>query len=150
MICQHQGVLPPSLSDCKPYYNDLETSITPASVLFSLLQPGGIQSNKNNALTQNFAKLLGGILLNGLPLLSLDDYVILSDFTNMNIKTSMRDEILSSPVLRGRFGNFLTVRNKEIRFTPDNCWTRLFYQYLLETSDVIKVPNIMLLVFIYF
>lgn len=79
------------------------------------------------------------VVLLGLPLAGLDDYVFMSDFVNNNLDPKTLGELTSSPLLGGKFSNFLNVRSNEIRLVPDNCWTRGFADYLKETSSVAKV-----------
>jgi hypothetical protein len=88
---------------------------------------------------KHFAKLLGSIMMNGLPLLGLDDFVHASDFVNGNLDTKTQQEIIQSPLLNGQFGNFLNVRNLQIRLSPMNCWTTAFVKHLKKTSAIIKV-----------
>lgn len=78
-------------------------------------------------------------MMNGLPLLGLDDYVHASDLVNENIDKNSRSYVMNSPVFRGQFGTFLGVRELQIRLSPDNCWTRSFVKHLRATSTMIKV-----------
>jgi hypothetical protein len=128
---------------CQPYFpppeesneNTGETPLT-TTLLFDFMSGKGMN---NKADLKHFAKLLGGIMMNGLPMLGLDDFVHASDFVNQNLHSKAQEEITKSPILSGQFGNFLNVRNLQIRLSPNNCWTNAFAKYLRQTSTIIKV-----------
>jgi hypothetical protein len=75
----------------------------------------------------------------GLPFAGLDDYVFMSDFINSKLDPGTLQELESSPLIGGKFSNFLNVRQNEIRLVPNNCWTRNFADYLQQTSSVVEV-----------
>jgi hypothetical protein len=140
MTCNHNGVKTPSVyKDCKPYFGNHvsgpDVTVTPSSLLFSFLNP----NSRGDELALKIMKLLGGVMLNGIPVLSLDDFIFMSDFLNENIDSSMKRRITESPIIDGMFGNILGVRMKQIRLSPDNCWTRGFLTYLHNTSESSKV-----------
>jgi len=88
--------------------------------------------------------LLTGLILNGFPLLDLENYVILSDFVKSTIFTNITIAETLGPNFLALFGNLLYVRNLELRFAPDNCWTQVFIdsQEALKVSQLIKWNNI--------
>lgn len=109
-----------------------------SNVLLSLLQPSsGISSGgprKDFEDAANFAEVIGSMLLNGLPVVGLDDWFSLSDFMNANIQPEMRSRLMQYTAIKGRFVNLLGVRDLELGFTPNNCWTRALIQHLNETT----------------
>jgi hypothetical protein len=69
-------------------------------------------------------------MMNGLPLLGLNDYVVLSDFVGQQIGQSTKATLLSSPGYKEKFHNFLEVRSNRIFLYPDSCWTRQLVEYM--------------------
>lgn len=143
MICYQQNIGDKPIGKCKPYLPDNETtlnqphlSISPTTFLFDLFDES---NSKHRVNLKQLAKLLGSVMLNGLPFLGLDDFVHSSDFVNRNLPKRTQEYITNSPLLSGQFGNFLNVRNLQIRLSPDNCWTNDFVKYLKKTSAIIKV-----------
>jgi hypothetical protein len=152
MICTPPS--PPSSGDpvindltprCQPYIppseesnqNSKQTSLT-TTFLFDFVNGKGMN---NEVDLKHFAKLLGGIMMNGLPMLGLDDFVHASDFVNRNLHSQTQVAITKSPLVSGQFGNFLNVRNLQIRLSPNNCWTNAFAKYLKQTSTIIQVEG---------
>ena len=78
----------------------------------------------------------------GLPFAGLDDYVFMSDFINHKMDPSTLEALNSSPLIGGKFSNFMNVRKNGIRLVPDNCWTRNFAEYLQQTSSVVEVSPV--------
>lgn len=138
---EHKNSWSPQSAKCQPYVppdelNQNHHTISPTTFLFHFLNG---KTDDNPVDIKHFAKLLGSIMMNGLPLLGLDDYVHVSDFVNHNLDKKTATEISQSPLLSGQFGNFLNVRNLQIRLSPQNCWTNAFVKYLKKTSSIIKV-----------
>ena len=77
-----------------------------------------------------------------LPFAGLDDYVFMSDFINHKMDPSTLEALNSSPLIGGKFSNFMNVRKNGIRLVPDNCWTRNFAEYLQQTSSVVEVSPV--------
>lgn len=100
-----------------------------------------IDTNNNNNELSNFIELLSSLMMNGIPLVGLDDYVYISDFLNSQLGTMGKDDLLNSNnnKYKSKFGNFLDIRNKQLRLVPDNEITNEFYQYLLNSSTVANV-----------
>jgi hypothetical protein len=154
MICQPKDLTHSSLSSlsphdatptCQPYIPPEELNkkvhpISPTTILLHILDQKTDDSNRVDM--KHFAKLLGSIMMNGLPLLGLDDFVHASDFVNRNLDTKTQQEIIQSPLLNGQFGNFLNVRNLQIRLSPTNCWTLAFVKHLKKTSAIINVCHL--------
>ena len=100
-------------------------------------EPQSIDSAFKDA--SNFAQVVGSMLLNGLPVLGLDDWFSLSDFMNANMNSHMRARLMQYTSIRGRFINLLGVRDLSLAFTPDNCWTRALINHLNKTTANFKV-----------
>lgn len=83
--------------------------------------------------------LIASLVFNGVPLLDLSDYVRLSDYINTVIGEEGIKRLLSIPIVKEKFGNLLSIRTKEIRITPSNCFTRSFHTFLVNSSQVAKV-----------
>lgn len=147
MICYQDILNNKPIGKCKPYLPNNQTelqphlSISPTTFLFDLFQEKKPKHNQN---IKQLAKLLGSVMMNGLPFLDIDDFVHASDFVNRNIPEHTKSYITQSPLLSGQFGNFLNVRNLQIRLSPDNCWTKYFVEYLKKHSKIIKVSFIIL------
>lgn len=109
--------------------------MSPSEFLFGLLTSGNADGTK----TAMVSKLLSSIMMNGLPLLGLYDYVEMSDVINSYIGKRVKSEVLGNSAYRDKFGNFLDVRQKEIRITPRNCWTLKFYDAIKLHSQELKV-----------
>jgi hypothetical protein len=117
-----------------------------SNVLLNLLQPdsssGGINSGTSDPdfeSTYEFVQVIGSTLLNGLPVLGLDDWFSLADFMNANINTDMRERLMRYTSIKGRFINLLGVRNLKLLFTPDNCWTHSLIEHLNKTTTNFRV-----------
>ena len=152
MICSPKGPLFPKLSECKPfsssdeYHKTHDENISPTIALLNLLQTGTLESKDNNPensnQTQNsydVASLLGSLIMNGLPLIGLHDFISFSDFINNNIGDETKRNIIKSTIYREKFSNFLDIRKKELRIVPNNCWSSAFIEYLSDQSDVFQV-----------
>lgn len=108
-----------------------------AAVLLNLIHNNGQllgHEEDKNAETRRFVELLSSIMMNGLPLLGLDDYVRMSDFLNTNLGKNGKDKLLSNDVYRDRFSNFLNVRHNKLLFVPDTCLTNMFRSYLTNNT----------------
>jgi len=110
--------------------------LTPSDLLFNKLSTGMLLTDQDE--TSQFAGLLSSLMMNGLPLLGIDDFVHFSDFVNTHLGSKLTTKILSSPGYKEKFSNFLEVRTNHILFYPDNCWTREFILYLKSSSRVFK------------
>lgn len=77
--------------------------------------------------------------LSGLPFAGLDEFVQMSDFIGHHLDPGTLHALDASPLVGGKFSNFLNVRSSDIRLVPNNCWTREFAVYLQKTSFVAKV-----------
>jgi hypothetical protein len=88
---------------------------------------------------------LSSLLMNGIPLVGLEDYVRISDLVNRYIGRNTRTYITSSSLLRDQFSNLLDVRDKSLLLTPDNCLTRGFFNHLTRTSNILSTLHIRVL-----
>ena len=142
MICEPSVSSIPGISDCRPYDRTeaLESSIddapTPINNLIKVLRTG--KSTSHQSLT-DIASLFGSLIMNGFPIIGMDDFVHLSDLMNDQLGPSSKSRILSMTVFQERFGNFLLVRSRQLRIAPANCWTSSFVTYLEKHSKVMKV-----------
>lgn len=150
MQCQpdfRTGVIDPAscvaVSDASRESRGGDTTLA-SDVLVKLLQsdtspnkPDSLDSAFKDAST--FAQVVGSMLLNGLPVLGLDDWFALSDFLNANINSHMRARLMQYTSIKGRFINLLGVRDLSLTFTPDNCWTRALINHLNKTTANFKV-----------
>lgn len=115
-----------------------------SNVLQNLLRPDtmtdGISDVDNDFKeTADFAEAVGSSLLNGLPVLGLDDWFMLSDLMNKHINAGMLQRLMQYSSIKGRFINLLGVRDLQLAFTPDNCWTRSLIDYLNKSTENFKV-----------
>ena len=131
---------------CKPYtttpskLHANDEGLSPATALLQLIETGSIVSDDNSRQSAlDVATLLGSLIMNGFPLLGLDDFISLSDFINSNLGNGPRSQIMSSTVFEERFGNFLQVRERQFRIAPSNCWTNEFINHLKAQSNIFEV-----------
>ena len=116
-----------------------------SNVLLNLIQPDSSTSGNSGNGEQHFeeayqfAQAVGSTLLNGLPLLGLDDWISLSDFLNENMNSDMRGRLMKYTALKGRFINLLGVRGLKLSFMPNNCWTRALVNHMNSTTRSFKV-----------
>lgn len=118
---------------------DSNEELSPTDILLNVLYHGSMFDEKTNK--NEFAQLLSSILMNGFPLLGVNDFIKLSDFINHNLGESGREKLLNYAATKEQFGNLLDIRNKEIRLTPKNCWTKLFSHHLQKESNYIVVDD---------
>ena len=126
-----------SKMQCTPMDTVSDTSMTDLSTtefILSTLQGGGSVTSDSQE-TSEFAGLLSSLLMNGLPLLGLDDYVYLSDFVNENIGKQSKEKLMTYPGYKDKFGNLINVRSNKLRFSPKSYWADEFIYYLRNTSQ---------------
>ena len=147
LICAPGLKYQPGITECKPTGdNRPDGALSPADLLINLLSTGNILSDSNDPNSaHDFAGLLSSIMMNGAPMLGLDDFVHLSDFVNKNLGSEGRNQIMNSPAYSDKFGNFLDVRKRELRITPYSCWTESFLYHLNKNSLIAKVSNELLI-----
>lgn len=138
VMCDLKHLNPVSLSNCQPIEDKINPSmnsdISPAELFFDMYT--GNQAP--TAYSNDIVKLMSSIMMNGLPLLDLDDFVYFSDMVNSIMGKKQKRQLMSLTSYRDKFGNFLDVREKELRFTPINCWTKNFIRHLRKTSTVLR------------
>lgn len=123
--------------ECRPDgYNPDRASkgLSTSDVLFNKLSTGFLVSDSSEA--TKFVALLSSIMMNGLPLLGLDDFIHFSDFVSNRMGKSARDLFLSAPGYKEKFSNFLDVRSNHLLLYPDNCWTQEFVSYLQSNTKL--------------
>jgi hypothetical protein len=79
------------------------------------------------------------MMMNGVPLLDTEDYIMFSNYIRDSITEEKRKTITDYPVYGDIFDNLLNVGNKSIILSPANCWTRLLADYLSEFPVIAKV-----------
>jgi hypothetical protein len=130
--------------DVKPKCGRVDhESVTPSDLLFDIIGDGKGSYNQDKSF-KKISDLLVRIMMNGLPLLGLDDFVFLSDFVNSQIGEDEKKQLMSFPASSQRFGSFLGAREKEIRLAPHSCWTTEFVGQLYNSSAVAKVTKSLL------
>jgi hypothetical protein len=112
-----------------------------------------INSNNNNNIKSkqhndkqlvtptNIIGLLSSIMMNGIPLLGLNDFILLSDSVNKLIGSHGIKELLLIPGYKEKFSNFLNIRNKTLIFCPISCWTLSLIKYFNENIELFKELN---------
>ena len=140
LVCAPGTTYRPGISQCRPTEdNRPDGDVSPADVLINLLTTGSIMSDATDPNSaHDFAGLLSSIMMNGAPMLGLDDFVHLSDFVNKNLGPHGRGQIMNSTAYRDKFGNFLDVRRRELRIAPYSCWTGQFLSHLNKNSLIAK------------
>ena len=89
--------------DCSPLNIKDPNSgeLSPAYVLMKALGDGGLLYSSSTAKEINqFVDMLSSIMMNGIPLVGIDDFVFLSDFINKKLGVEGRKRLLESPVYR--------------------------------------------------
>lgn len=114
--------------------------LSPSDLLFNILTHGNMMYDDPSK-TSQVATLLSKIMMNGIPMLGLDDYIALSDFVVSNLGKKGTQQLLNSPGYSDRFRNFLNIRHSQIRIAAKNCFSIGFLDYLQRSSDVIKVGD---------
>jgi ABC-type lipoprotein export system ATPase subunit len=132
---------------CKPSHNNFDDKsyynskiLSPTDILFNIIdnKPNTIRDIKT---IKEISNLLSNVIMNGVPLFSIDDYVYLSDLINKNIGEKNRNNMITN-VYHDSFTNILDIRIKEIKLAPRNCYTILFLEYLYKSSKIAKKLNI--------
>ena len=127
---------------CMPYKDSTSkhNKLTPSDLLFDVIgSQSGTHSTQESQQLQQLTSLISSMMMNGLPLLGLADYIYLSDFANKYVNNGTKNKLMSYPGYRDKFGNFLSARNRELRITPRSCWAAEFAWHLRNTSDSAKV-----------
>jgi hypothetical protein len=129
---------------CVPYRDTSQPNsnhkhkLTPSDLLFDMIGSQQRASEDSKQL-QQLTTLIASMMMNGLPLLGLADYIYLSDFANNHINDKDKSKLMTYPGYSDKFGSFLNARNREIRVTPGSCWASEFVWHLRNTSAAAKV-----------
>lgn len=128
---------------CKPFRdaNTPQGWLSPTDLLFNIIRDGTL-TDPDHQDTQQFTRLLTSMMMNGLPLLDIDDYIYLSDFINNYLGETTRKELLNYAIYRDKFGNFLNVRQNQLRIVPNEGMATDFVRYLNESSKLFNVSII--------
>ena len=125
-------------------------TLSPTDILINVVSTGNIlgdgpksdkvsESSSSSAdSTHDFSLLLSNIMMNGFPLLGLDDFVGLSDFVNEELGDDGRHSLLDYSGYNDRFSNFLDVRLNQLRITGHKCIAGAFLAHLDSHSAVFK------------
>jgi hypothetical protein len=88
---------------CRPL-NDRDPrsgELSPTSVLLDALSGDHlIKSSSNSKEINQFVDLLSSVMMNGLPLLGIDDFIYLSDFFNEKLGREGKQKLLESSIYR--------------------------------------------------
>jgi hypothetical protein len=118
-----------SLSYCDPMTLRYEMADnSPSKLIFDVIH--SLSSSKNNV---DIAKVFTSLIMNGLPLVGLFDFVEISDFINVNIGDAITKKIMKFPLYKEKFSNFISIRVLEMRLVSRNCWTDAFLYYMKKT-----------------
>lgn len=123
---------------CEPYSGNLRSQeLTPGDLLLNWLKTGQpvAENSKENL---KALELISSIMMNGLPLVGLDDFVHISDFTNKYVGKELQEKLMTSVTLRDQFDSFLNIRQKRLILAPENACTREFYHYMLNHTHIMK------------
>lgn len=139
-----QGQLQPPIR-CRPAKELSDSGVgnlSPTDILINVVSTGNILgesgSSSSSEASHDFSVLLSNIMMNGFPLLGLDDYVGLSDFVNAKLGEQGRQSILDYSGYKDRFSNFLDVRKNQLRITGHRCLAEAFLDHLGSHSSVLK------------
>jgi len=111
-----------------------------SDLLVNLLYTGQLLPHDPKG-SESMIDLLTSWMMNGLPLVGMDDFVYLSDWAHEIIDNSAKEELMDSPIFKNEFDNFINVRNKKIIFTPANNLTSDFIDFMETHSTVFKQLN---------
>lgn len=116
------------------------SSLSPADILFNIVSSSNALSEKdtNSKKSDEFGKLISAMLMNGLPLLGLGDFVRLSDFVNGHIGSRSKNHLLEYTEFAEKFSNFLNIRNLEVRLSGNPCFVDEFADHL-STQQPLEV-----------
>lgn len=135
-----------NLLNCKPFSSgDVDDKkMTPSYLLLRMLNQKNLIDSDNQQELNQLIQVLSSLMMNGLPLVGLDDYVYMSDFINQKIGPKAKHNLLKNNHYQERFSNFLDIRNKELRIFPNGKYSIDFLNYLLDSSSVSKVINLII------
>ena len=104
VICTPGLKYQPGYAKCKPTGQRDDVSagaLSPADILIQIITTGTIMSDSNDPQgTHDFAGLLSSIMMNGAPLMGIDDYTYLSDFVNQKLGNVGREQIMNYTAYR--------------------------------------------------
>ena len=124
-------------NDCAPSNPSLNQDLSPTELILRLLNSPNVRQRGIDENVMDIGSVLSSIIMNGIPLLGLDDFVYFSDYVNLSLGKKAVDKVMSLPVFEERFHNFLLVRKIQLRVTGD-CWKHEFIKYLNSTSETFR------------
>lgn len=131
---KYRGKLPCDLTPIPDQYGN---GISPGELLMRWFDPAQDSSFSRAKENQNIIELLSSLMMNGLPLVGLDDFVYLSDFANEHLQNSrIKQDVFDTPQFKDEFDNFLNVRSKRLIFVPNSPCTTELVEYLHKKSKV--------------
>jgi tRNA A37 methylthiotransferase MiaB len=84
----------------------------------------------------------GALLLRGGPVLGLDAWVSASDAVAAATSREAREDVLRLAALRAKLINLLDVRRQRLLFSPPNCFTQAFVEFLAQSTHSFQVTHI--------
>jgi hypothetical protein len=124
---------------CKPQKQSNSFGLTTSDVLFNFQNSSTDHGIRRDGFS-NLANLLDSLILNGFPLLDLQNYGAFSDYVReFLINTTALDSI--GPEFASTIGNLVNFFSSDIRFAPQNCWTDSFVNHLQNTSSAFRRIN---------
>jgi hypothetical protein len=85
------------------------------------------------------ATKLISMIMNGVPLMDTQDYVIFANYTGQSIGEDRRKDITNYPIYGDIFDNLLNIPHKYLILSPENCWTQSFLEYWQQFPIVTQV-----------
>lgn len=122
------------------YYDHERPS--PSELLFDILSPVR-QANMTWGRKSGILETVTNLMMNGLPLVGMDDYILLADIANEYLDAhGGSDKLLAIPELNYVFDNFLNVRRKKlVVITDDDCY-RDFSQFIDRSTTLFAGLNV--------
>lgn len=124
---------------CHSYGKNIDPAskgLSPSDLLFNQINDNKLLTNEEDI--SEFIGLISSIMMNGLPLIGMNDYIAVSDLINKNIDKNMKQMILHTPGYKEKFSNILNIRSKYIIFASNSCWILQFIEYLKTYTNVLK------------
>lgn len=130
-------------NECTPSNPSSNQDMSLAELILGLLNSPNVRQRSTDENVMDIGNVLASIIMNGIPLLGLDDFVYFSDYFNHYLGKKTVDTVMSLPVFEERFHNFLLVRKIQLRVTGD-CWKHEFIEYLNSTSETFRELDVRL------
>lgn len=129
---------------CQPVASETitEDRLSPSELLFDMLSPER-QANMTWKQKAEVLDTITNLMMNGLPLVGMDDYILLSDLSNEYLNAHEgSSKILAIPELRSVFDNFLNVRQKKLIVVTDDICFQDFWHFMHESTVLFAGLNV--------